>query len=219
MTILVRDLGPLPHELAVQRMRTFVAQRIAARPKGIEDEIWLTEHPPVFTLGRNASRAHLIAPGEIPVVATERGGDVTYHGPGQIVAYLMLDLPRRGLGVRRLVEAIEEALIGCLGGIGIDARRRAGAPGIYVSATGEKIASIGIKVSRGFSWHGVALNADMDLAPFGRIDPCGYPDLKMTDIRTRLSAIDGQSSVAATVVDLKALRSQFGRHLVAALDR
>ncbi len=219
---------------ALERMRAFVRARISAREAVSDpaseavsdpasdparavagDEIWLTEHAPVFTLGRNGNRAHLLAPGSIPVVQTERGGEVTYHGPGQIVAYLMIDLPARGLGVRRLVDAIEAAVIATLDDLGIDGVRRPGAPGIHIAARGEKIASIGLKVSRGISWHGLALNADMDLAPFLRIDPCGYPGLAMTDVRTQQRERDAR----APAVDLKALRVALADHLIAAIDR
>lgn len=214
--IVVSDIGTTAYADAHARMSDFVCARIAARTAAREtalaDEIWLTEHDPVFTLGRNGNRAHLRDAGMIPVVPTRRGGEITYHGPGQIVAYLMIDLPVRRLGVRRLVDAIEGALIATLADLGIESRRRNGAPGIYLTGSGEKIASIGLKVSRGISWHGLALNADMDLSPFERIDPCGYPGLRMTDIRT-------QAGAGAAPVDLKALRVAVADHLVAAIDR
>lgn len=220
--IRIVDLGRTDYRDALERMRRHTRARIDARvgaragdtsgPAGAaEDAIWLTEHAPVFTLGRSARTEHLHAPGDIPVVATERGGEATYHGPGQIVAYLMLDLPRRRLGIRRLVAAIEQALIDCLDGYGVAAHRRPGAPGIYVRDGQEKIASIGLKVSSGFSYHGLALNADMDLEPFTRIDPCGYPDLRMTDLRRQLDP--------GATVDLFSLRDRLACHLVAALGR
>ncbi|HTS85074.1 MAG TPA: lipoyl(octanoyl) transferase LipB [Usitatibacter sp.] len=142
------------------------------------DQVWLVEHPSVFTLGLAGRREHVIAPGAIPVVATDRGGQVTYHGPGQAVAYLMLDLRRRGLGVKELVRRIEQAAIGLLAGYGIEGERRAGMPGVYVN--GAKIAAIGLRIARGCSYHGIAVNAHVDLEPFGRIDPCGYPGLAST---------------------------------------
>lgn len=164
-------------------MRAFTAERAAQTP----DEIWLLQHPPVYTLGLAGRDAHVLDAGEIPVVRTERGGQVTYHGPGQVVAYLLLDLRRLGLGVRDLVARIEDATIALLAAEGVPAVRRAGAPGVYVAdhhphAAGAKIASLGLKVSRGCSYHGVALNVAMDLAPFSRIDPCGYPGLAVTDL-------------------------------------
>lgn len=158
------------------------------------DEIWLVEHPPVFTLGHASRPEHLRSPGDIPVVRTERGGQVTYHGPGQVVAYLLFDLRRRGLGVREFVSRIESATMELLAGYGIQATRRGGAPGVYLeegeAGAGAKIASVGIRVSRGCSYHGVALNVAMDLEPFTRIDPCGYPGLAVADMRSRVPGID-----------------------------
>ncbi|MGE3921663.1 MAG: lipoyl(octanoyl) transferase LipB [Lautropia sp.] len=158
----------------------------------VPDEIWLTEHPPIYTLGRDGNLRHLHEPGDIPVVATERGGQITYHGPGQAVAYLLIDLRRRRLGVRDLVCRVEAGVIACLAGFGIHGMRRAGAPGIYVARPGAvdgiaKIASIGLKISYGCSFHGVAVNGRMDLEPFRRIDPCGFPGLQMTDVFTEAS--------------------------------
>jgi lipoyl(octanoyl) transferase len=168
-------------------MRAFTAARDAHTP----DEIWLVEHAPVFTLGLAGRVEHLLAPGEIPIVHTERGGQVTYHGPGQVLAYTLIDLRRRGLMVRSFVELIEQAVIEVLAGAGLTAVRREGAPGVYVSTAngrpGAKIASVGIKVTNGRAWHGVALNADMDLEPFSRINPCGYPGLAVTDLRRALA--------------------------------
>ena len=187
--IRVEKLGTTDYADALARMRAHVARRAAER--GQTDELWLTEHPPVFTLGFASRREHLRDTGDIPVVETERGGQVTYHGPGQAVAYLLLDLRRRKLGVRELVCRIEAGIIDCLGGYGLEGLRQPAAPGIYVrprlaSRDGSlaKIASVGLKVSRGLTWHGVALNGCMDLEPFGRIDPCGFPGLQMTDICT-----------------------------------
>jgi len=148
------------------------------RDASAEDELWLLEHPPVYTLGLAGRREHVLAPGTIPVVATDRGGQVTYHGPGQAVAYAMLDLRRRALGVKELVRRLEQAAIDVLGGYGIQGERRTGMPGVYVG--GAKIAAVGLRVARGCSYHGIALNADLDLEPFSRIDPCGYPGLACT---------------------------------------
>ena len=213
------------------------------------DEIWLMQHPPVFTLGMNSQPEHLLNAGDIPVVPTERGGQITYHGPGQIMAYLMLDLRARRLGIRTLVERIEDALIDCLGQYGITAFRQEGAPGIYVlpgqngpvqpadgaaqwpagtvtppvsgphhvharharpAAGVAKIASIGLKTSHGFSYHGLALNGQMDLSPFHRINPCGFRNLQMTDIH--------RQAALSQDLDLDALALALGKALAAAIE-
>ena len=150
----------------------------AARTPGTPDELWVVEHPPVFTLGLAGRPEHVLAAGSIPVVRTDRGGQVTYHGPGQVVAYPLLDLRRAGYGVRELVRRLEQAVLDTLSTYGIEGERRAGMPGVYVR--GAKIAAVGLRVARGCSYHGVALNADLDLEPFSRIDPCGYPGLSST---------------------------------------
>ena len=149
-----------------------------ARTPETEDQLWMVEHPPVFTLGLAGRREHVLAPGDIPVIATDRGGQVTYHGPGQAVGYVLLDLRRAGFGVRELVRRLEQSVIDVLAGYGIAGERQAGMPGVYVR--GAKIAAVGLRVARGSSYHGVALNADLDLEPFSRIDPCGYPGLACT---------------------------------------
>ena len=180
------DLGRTDYGAALARMRAYVDERITARHAGREDpgdQLWLTEHAPVFTLGRAARREHLHGTGGIPVIETERGGHVTYHGPGQIVAYPLIDLPRSGLGVRRYVCALEAAVIDTLAWAGVEGRRRDGAPGIYLPG-GAKIASIGLKVSYGFTYHGLSLNVAMDLEPFLRINPCGYAGLPTVDLST-----------------------------------
>lgn len=184
----VQDLGRTDYRQALQKMRDRVQARIAARHTDTTDPgdaLWLTEHDPVYTLGRAARRDHLHEVGEIPVVETERGGHVTYHGPGQLVAYPLIDLPASGLGVRRYVCALEAAVIETLAASGIKGQRQDGAPGIYLD-DGSKIASIGLKVSYGFTYHGLSLNVAMALEPFSRIDPCGYPDLSVTDMATTL---------------------------------
>ena len=150
----------------------------AARDASVEDQLWLVEHPPVYTLGLAGRPEHVLDPGGIPVVKTDRGGQVTYHGPGQAVIYTMLDLRRLGIGAKELVRRLEEALIDTLSGYGIRGARRAGMPGVYVREA--KIAAIGLRIARGCSYHGVALNSDLDLAPFSRIDACGYPGLAST---------------------------------------
>lgn len=174
--MLQRRLGRVAYEPTWRAMQAFNAARTPETP----DQLWLLEHPPVFTLGLAGRRSHVLAPGGIPVVATDRGGQVTYHAPGQVVAYPLLDLRRAGYGVRELVRRLEESLIEVLDGCGIRGVRRAGMPGVYVGEA--KIAAIGLRVARGCTYHGVALNVDMDLEPFTRIDPCGYPGLAATSL-------------------------------------
>jgi lipoyl(octanoyl) transferase len=153
---------------------------VDARGPDTPDEIWFLEHPPVFTLGMNARPEHVLAPGDIPVVPIDRGGQVTYHGPGQLVVYPLLDLGRARLGVRPLVEGIERAIVATVAPWGIEAAGRRDAPGVYVGA--RKLASIGLRIRRGCSYHGLALNVAMDLEPFRRINPCGYAGLEMTQV-------------------------------------
>ena len=145
------------------------------------DEIWLVEHPPVFTQGQAGKAEHLLMPGDIPVVQSDRGGQVTYHGPGQQVMYVLIDIKRRKLGVRQLVTALEETVIDTLAGFGVSARARADAPGVYVGE--QKICSLGLRIRKGCSFHGLALNVAMDLAPFSRINPCGYAGMSMTQLQ------------------------------------
>ncbi len=145
------------------------------------DEIWFTEHPPVYTLGVNASREHLLAPGDIPVVQIDRGGQVTFHGPGQLMLYPLINLRRNALGVRELVTALEQSVIRLLSDFGVQAVARADAPGVYVD--GRKVASVGLRIRRGCSFHGMAVNVDMDTEPFARINPCGMQNLEVTDLK------------------------------------
>jgi lipoyl(octanoyl) transferase len=175
---LLRWLGRAEYEPTWRAMQAFTEQRGPATP----DEIWFLEHPPVFTLGMNAAREHVLAPGDIPLVQIDRGGQVTYHGPGQLVVYPLLDIRRRGLGVRQLVMALENGIIALLASWNIAAVGRRDAPGIYVA--GRKLASIGLRIRRGCSYHGLAFNVAMDLEPFRRINPCGYHGLEVTDLRT-----------------------------------
>ena len=174
--LLVRRRGLSDYSAAWAEMRAFTDGRTQDTP----DELWLLQHPPVFTLGQAGRAEHLLDPGEIPVIQTDRGGQVTYHGPGQLVAYLLVDLRRGGLGVKGLVHLLEGAVIGLLAGYGIEAEARANAPGVYVA--GAKIASLGLRVRRGCSYHGLSLNVDMDLTPFLRINPCGHPGLAVTQL-------------------------------------
>jgi lipoyl(octanoyl) transferase len=192
--VIARRLGLVAYEATWRAMQSFNAARAADTP----DQLWLLEHPPVFTLGLAGRRAHVLAPGDIPVVTTDRGGQVTYHGPGQAVAYVLLDLRRLGIGVRELVRRLEGALIEVLDGSGIAGERRAGMPGVYVNEA--KIAAIGLRVARGCTYHGVALNVDMDLGPFARIDPCGYPGLAATSL-AREGAHDKIAAVQQRLAD------------------
>jgi len=170
--IVVKQLGRAEYLPTWQAMRAFTLQRTDSTP----DEFWLLEHPPVYTVGQGSSLPQL--PSAIPVLKTDRGGDITYHGPGQVVLYALVDLARRSLKVKRFVWLLEQSVIDLLGGRG---ERKAGAPGVYVD--GAKIAALGIRVVRGRSYHGLALNVDMDLSPFAAIDPCGYPGLRVTQLK------------------------------------
>lgn len=179
-----RDLGLQPYEPVLAAMRRFTDERDAESV----DEVWLVEHPAVFTQGQAGKAEHLLIPGDIPVVQTDRGGQVTYHGPGQLVAYLLLDVRRLGFGVRDLVSRIERSLIELLAGYDVQAAAKPDAPGVYVD--GAKIASLGLRIRNGRSFHGLALNVDMDLAPFRRINPCGYAGLAMTQLRDQAGPIE-----------------------------
>jgi lipoyl(octanoyl) transferase len=170
----IRDLGRAEYEPVWRAMQEFTRARGEATP----DELWFVEHPPVFTLGLAASPGHVLDAGAVPVVRIDRGGQVTWHGPGQLVAYVLLDLRRAGYGVKELVRRLEQSVIDLLAGYGIAGERRAGMPGVYVA--GAKIAAVGLRVSRGCSYHGIALNVDAELADFSRINPCGYPGLAAT---------------------------------------
>ena len=174
--VVIRDLGRTEYEPVWRAMQAFTNERGPATP----DEIWFTEHEPVFTLGVNASRKHVLAPGDIPVVQIDRGGQVTYHGPGQLMIYPLVDIRRAGLGVRDLVTALEQSVVELAAGYGIAAASRCDAPGVYVD--GVKFASVGLRIRRGASFHGMALNVDADLEPFSRINPCGMPGLEVTQL-------------------------------------
>jgi lipoyl(octanoyl) transferase len=172
----VRHLGLVDYQATWQDMQRFTAERSTETA----DELWFLEHPPVFTLGMAGKREHLLAPGEIPVVSADRGGQVTYHGPGQLVVYTLIDLRRAALGVRDLVTALEQSVIRYAAALGITATARREAPGVYVGE--RKLASVGIRIRRGCSYHGLALNVNMDLTPFQRINPCGYAGLAMAQL-------------------------------------
>ncbi len=177
LTLEVVRLGLQDYQTSWQAMSDFTNQRTP----DTTDQLWLVEHPPVFTQGQAGKAEHLLFPGDIPVVQTDRGGQVTYHGPGQLVAYPLLDLRRLNIGVRELVTRIEQTIVATLAHYGIESAAKPDAPGVYVN--GDKIASLGLRVRRGCSFHGLALNVDMDLSPFGRINPCGYQGLAMAQIR------------------------------------
>jgi lipoyl(octanoyl) transferase len=198
---LVRDLGRQPYEPVWRAMQRFTD----ARDEQTVDELWLVEHDPVFTLGQAGKPEHVLMPGDIPVIHVDRGGQVTYHGPGQLVAYPLLDLRRLKLGVREYVNRIEQALIDTLAEWQIAAARRAGAPGVYVD--GAKIAALGIRVRRGCTFHGLAFNIAMDLEPFQRINPCGYEGLQVTSM---LELVGPSSFEAVKPVLVGRLARQFG---------
>jgi len=175
--IVVRSLGRRDYEPLWRDMQKFTDERDAETA----DELWFTEHQPVFTLGLNANREHLLTPGDIPVVQVDRGGQVTFHGPGQLMIYPLIDLKRARIGVRDLVTALEQCIIDLLAELGIDSIARKDAPGVYVDH--KKVASVGLRIRRGASFHGMALNIDVDLEPFARINPCGFSDLEVTNLR------------------------------------
>lgn len=181
--VIVRDLGRTAYQPVFAEMRAFTDGRSAETP----DELWFTEHHPVFTQGQAGKEEHLLAPGDIPVVQVDRGGQVTYHGPGQWVVYLLIDLRRRGMGVRALVSLIEQSIVSLLAEYGIAAAADPKAPGVYVD--GRKIASLGLRVRRGCSYHGLSLNVDMNLEPFQRINPCGHAGLEVVSMATLLPGV------------------------------
>ena len=184
MNAFARWFGRVDYEPTWRAMQRYTDERDGAA----RDELWFLEHPPVYTLGMNADAGHVLAPGAIPVVKIDRGGQVTYHGPGQLVVYLLVDLRRLGLGIRDLVTALETAVVGFAAELGIAAAPRRDAPGVYVA--GRKLASLGLRIRRGCSYHGLALNVAMDLEPFTRINPCGHAGLEVVDLATLGAALD-----------------------------
>ena len=193
ISIRSRDLGLQPLSVVWADMKRFTD----AREAKTRDEVWFLEHPPVFTLGLNADRAHLLTPGTIPVWQIDRGGQVTYHGPGELVIYTLIDLRRLKISVRGLVEALEAAVIDTVAGYGIDAYGQRDAPGVYVD--GKKLAAVGLRVRRYCSYHGVAVNVNMDLAPFAKINPCGFEGLEVT----QLSQLSDVSELATVRQDIE----------------
>lgn len=195
---LVRVLGQVEYTPTWRAMQAFTAQRAP----DTSDEFWLLEHPPVYTQGQAGKPEHLIAATSIPVVPIDRGGQITYHGPGQIVAYVLVDLRRRGYGVRELVTRMEQAVIALLAAHGVTAARQAGAPGVYVGSA--KIAALGLRVKHGCTYHGLALNVDMDLTPFNAINPCGYAGMQVTqcrDLDVNVSMPALQQALADTLLE------------------
>ena len=174
----IKHLGVVEYDATWRAMQAFTAQRNS----DTNDEIWLLQHPPVYTQGLAGKPEHLLTTSSIPVIKTDRGGQITYHGPGQIVTYVLVDLKRKGIGVKELVGRIEQSIIDVLSAYGIDAERKVGAPGVYVK--GAKIAALGLRVKSGCSYHGLALNVAMDLTPFRAINPCGYVGMEVTDLAT-----------------------------------
>jgi lipoyl(octanoyl) transferase len=193
--IVVRSLGRQAYEPLWRRMQAFTDERQA----DTADELWFCEHPSVFTLGLNARREHLLAPGDIPVVQVDRGGQVTYHGPGQLMIYPLIDIRRARLGVRELVTGLEQSVVDLVADFGLRAAARPEAPGVYVE--GRKIASVGLRIRRGASFHGMALNIDVDLEPFSRINPCGFRDLEVTDLRA-LGITASRADIESRVCEL-----------------
>ena len=195
---IVRSLGRVEYVPTWRAMQDFTARRTA----DTLDEIWRVEHPPVYTQGQAGRPEHLIASTDIPVVPIDRGGQITYHGPGQVVVYVLVDLRRRGYGIRELVTRMEQAVIDVLAAQGIIAARLAGAPGVYVD--GAKIAALGLRVKHGCTYHGLAFNVDMDLAPFAAINPCGYPGMRVTqcrDLGVKLSPPQAGQALAQALLD------------------
>ena len=193
----IKHLGIADYETTWQAMQTFTARRNAET----NDEIWLLQHPPVYTQGLAGKPEHLLTTSSIPVVKTDRGGQITYHGPGQIVAYVLFDLKRKGIGVKELVKRIEQSIIDVLAEFEIHAERKIGAPGVYVH--GAKIAALGLRVKKGCSFHGLALNVAMDLTPYDAINPCGYAGLQLTDLASlgvRVSINDVMAALSQQLV-------------------
>lgn len=179
----IRHLGLQPYQSVYDDMLAFTANRT----ESTTDELWFLQHHPVFTQGQAGKAEHVLFAGDIPVVQTDRGGQVTYHGPGQLVVYLLLDIARKGMGPRQLVTAIEQALVDTLASWSVEAAAKPDAPGVYVGQ--RKIASLGLRIKQGRSFHGLALNVDMDLSPFARINPCGYAGMEMTQLATEASSV------------------------------
>ncbi|MAF15000.1 MAG: octanoyltransferase [Marinomonas sp.] len=205
--ILCRDLGVVPYESTWEEMKQFTQ----TRTKQDQDQIWLLEHPSIFTQGQAGKAEHLLDAGDIPVIQADRGGQVTYHGPGQLIAYIMIDLKRAGIGVRDLVTLIEQSIVDVLSQNGIESYPKPDAPGVYVNEM--KVSSLGLRVRRGCSFHGVALNVDMDLGPFLRINPCGYQGLQMIDMK-RLQPETSMAQVKVQLANILAERLGYSHPII-----
>ena len=205
--ILCRDLGVVPYEATWEEMKQFTQ----TRTKQDQDQIWLLEHPSIFTQGQAGKAEHLLDAGDIPVIQADRGGQVTYHGPGQLIAYIMIDLKRAGIGVRDLVTLIEQSIVDVLSQNGIESYPKPDAPGVYVNEM--KVSSLGLRVRRGCSFHGVALNVDMDLGPFLRINPCGYQGLQMIDMK-RLQPETSMAQVKVQLANILAERLGYSHPII-----
>lgn len=206
--VVVRDLGLVDYQQAWQSMQRFTDTR------GIDatDELWCLQHAPVFTQGQAGRAEHILDAGPIPVIQVNRGGQVTYHGPGQLVVYLLVDLKRKNLGVRALVDVIEQSIVATLAGYGVSAQSDPKAPGVYID--GRKVAALGLRVRRGCSFHGLALNIDVDLAPFARINPCGYAGMTVTRVRDEVPPsrpLPDFAQVTADLIDQLCLRLGYNR--------
>lgn len=197
MQLIVRNLGLQSYASTWHKMQAFTDERSEIT----DDEVWLVQHPPTFTLGKSGKREHLLDTGDIPVIQVDRGGQVTYHGPGQLLAYMLLDINRLGLGVRELVTRLEGSVIDMLSEYGIEAVSRKDAPGVYVD--GKKIAALGLRVRRGCCFHGLALNVEMDLEPFDRINPCGYPGLEITQMADLVESVNLENITRQLLSHLK----------------
>ncbi len=195
-TLIVKELGVQDYQAVWQEMIAFTNAR---HQENIDDQLWLVEHPAVFTQGQAGKAEHILSPGDIPIVQSDRGGQVTYHGPGQLVVYPLLDLRQRGLGVRDLVTHLERTLIKVLSHFSIDSYAKADAPGVYVQEM--KIASLGLRIRRGCSFHGLCLNVNMDLSPFDRINPCGYEGMAMTDMARLIPVAPSLAQVKSILID------------------
>lgn len=203
--ITVRNLGCKAYQPSVAEMQAFTDSRSAAT----SDELWLLQHPSVFTLGQAADPAHVLTPHDIEIVKTDRGGQVTYHGPGQLIVYVMVDLKRMGIGVRTLVQIMEDSVIRLLAEYNVVAESRRDAPGVYVS--NRKIAALGLRVRRGCTFHGLSLNVDMDLAPFTYINPCGYAGLEVTQLKdagVRLTVDEAGNRISSILCDMLAAQKR-----------
>lgn len=209
MELIARKLGLADYRTVWDAMRAFTD----ARDAQTADEIWLLQHPRVFTQGQAGKAEHVLAPGDIPVIQVDRGGQVTYHGPGQLVGYLLVDLRRRQLGIRELVTGIENGLVRTMARHGVAAAARPGAPGVYLP-NGAKIASLGLRVRRGCTFHGLSLNVDMDLEPFQRINPCGFQGLQVTQLRDLLPVVPTIAALEAQLLDDLCSELGYDRHAI-----